>query len=189
MYAAHRRAPRRYSRRGRSYAPRRTGVWVRNITILTGPIASLTGVGLVDLLPDLSVDPGARVGSTITRVRGTLNVIFDMPPTPALNAGLGVLAGVVGPVGWRTNTPPNVPPSPMNAPNDHDWFGFDTFAYNGAGNLGIATTPGAYARAFDFDFKAQRRLVNTTDTGFLLLSGYAPISSAVLIHSTYLKLS
>lgn len=154
-----RRAGRRYGSRSWGGSGRRN-VWSRTwARSAVHPVA--TALNTVDLLPegtspDFGVDRGSRLGSTVMRIRGNieLHVIGSVSPyLPQVYLGITVC-------GVGAN------PSPENESSAYQWLHWErhgpasskTFFYSGA--AGTAD----FAFGWDFDVKAKRLITQPAET-------------------------
>lgn len=143
----------RSRRRSRRSAPVRTTHWYRQPALQFTEITA--GPQALDLLPDTVLDPGARLGATVTRIHIELRarwVVAQVTP-PIWFFYLGVYVG--------PSTFPTLPLGPGAHANDVDWMFWRAIGPQSAGNLVIGATD--MSAQYTFDVKSQRRFYEPTD--------------------------
>lgn len=159
---AYRQYRRNYSARGRrsrrsSRYPVRTTHWYRQANVPFGD-SLLSGPAALDLLPDDVLDPGARLGATVTRVHLKVDAYWT-PAIAALPDWHMYFGLYVGP-----GAPAAQIPSPATALNAVDWFFWETLSVHNVDNGTILNeTAASYSVGYTRDVKSQRRFYEPTD--------------------------
>lgn len=173
------RAPRASSRR-RGGRPGRTPLWIRS-QHGHGTLAGTTvSTARFDLIPNASLDKGARIGSTIQRAHVTM--AYEIPGNGIDGVGLFVVAMAVVPEGVVTTGQL----SPFENRNDWDWAAWKAVGPFGvAGSAFVTTVPptAALVGHVDFDFKSARRLTEPTDTYAMFVQWVPGTSSGTWVNA------
>lgn len=172
----------RYSR-----SNRRSSVWIRTNNVNV-PAVGTAGSHAMDLLPAGDIDPGAIIGSTVTRVRGTIQ------------CNAGAITGVYGGfyVGFAVVDKGAEPledlPEPYANRNDVDWMHWE-YVSAAASKVGVWNTSDAtqYVFTWEYDVKSQRRIYapQVSLLAFVQINSIPsnPPIAVNLVSSTLLKLS
>lgn len=159
---------RRYGSRG-SRSNRRVAVWVRRSggAPATGNIVSPQ---VIDLLPNDYVDDGAKLGSTIVRIRG--NISLEVSNGNGFRDNAGWAAGI-------TVCPNADSPNPLTEADSWPWLWYKHLDLN---TLRVAliygTAPGQfYGWGLELDAKTMRRITQPSET--LKLSIAAPTAMPI----------
>lgn len=180
-YTRQRYAPAR-ARRNRRGVSRRSTHWVR-IGTATGAISSGSVIGL-DLMDDNYLDPGARLGSTVTRVRLSVSVLTatsqTMIATSILYLGMVVDRFELGDY-----------PKPSEDRNSVDWLYWRAVPVAEIVATGLATTQtDALSFAFTDDIKSQRKFYEQGDHLMLSIQPFSfSVAESMVNVSTLVKLS
>lgn len=172
------------NRRGRNGLPKRQFVWVRTVAVNIPQIATSWPV---DLLPSNAIDPGAVVGSTVTRVRGSVAITGAAPTDTLASVAAGL---VVANRNWIALDPG---PDPFDEGTVADWLYWEN-KYLATPNFSTYSNTApvtSLTAAFDFDAKAQRRISEPLDTLWMTLRPivWTPLPTALnLTASVLLKL-
>lgn len=174
------------SRRGRR-SPARSYVWVRAGSGPTG-LPKDNPNYVFDLVPDGNLDPGARVGSTVTRIRGMISLGYTAPDYySSLTVGISIQQPE------SSATAPAI--SPVDHANAADWLYWNRFHVSqGTNGAGYVMGTDLFLTAFDFDAKASRRFTAPNDHLYIYMSfrdegTRLPQQSIAVVSSTLLKLS
>lgn len=169
----HRSRTRRGARRGSRYGgSKRTFTWVRDVRDSIAVAAGgATGVSIV---PDTGLDPGARIGATVTRVFIQLKLVHpddlhtQNPAQTKFFLGLIVLP---------QNFVPGADQGPSNA-SHLDWFAWRAFDYTLSPNYtaSVAGTPGTIISGHVFDVRSQRILHDQLDVPWLFISNRSAVA-------------
>lgn len=152
------------SSRGRSFrrgSSSKGTLWIRSAPSAAGATAG--GSVALDLLPDASLDPGARVGSTITRVHLVCQwqVAGAQTFTPTSHVSFGMIAG-------RFESGLNVP-NPMLGGDEDRWMLWDRVPISeGYQAFSPTQTTGLFNHRFDV--KSKRVLHGRSDKLWLSIS-------------------
>lgn len=153
------RRPARRARGGRSIV-KRTPVWIRsNFTQAVTPVA----VHYADLVPATDLDPGARVGSTAIRIRGSATIHLGAPAVTAaaMVVGVAVMDFELG-----------AAIKPFENRNDVDWMYWRMMDLSSV-DLGKFYTPinapTAASLTHEYDVKSSRRMWQPGMTAFCFL--------------------
>lgn len=154
-------------------------LWSRHEFNSTTPIPADSALW-TNLLPDSTLDPGARIGSTVTRVRLRVQLTYDdviFQSDPGLKM---IWVGCIV-------MPNNVTPAQVLGPHTHsgsDWFMWDVIPPN-RNRLQLGTT---LALIWDaYDIKSQRRLTDQYDVPTFVIQPNFVIGSVKVIASTLIK--
>lgn len=177
-YRAYKRNTRSRSRplNRRSSRPARTTHWYRT----RGPIVGLTaGPVNIDLLPDAVFDPGARLGSTVERVRlnfrGHWNAAQTLTPQWVCYLGL-----YVGPEDVNDTL------GPGSHANQVDWMMYQTLPPLTANSWVVDVAPNqAFMTSYEFDVKSKRRFYEPTDKLWLTAELYLNQGVTVSMEPAY----
>lgn len=169
-------------RRGRSFrgsSPRRT-VWIRTFPAGAGLTAG-GHVGL-DLVPDTALDPGARIGATVERIR--LRLQWQTGATITMGADGYATSGVVlGSFAGSAGTP--------NPVADADWMAWNPVPLSGwDGALvaaGAVTSP--YLQSTTIDVRSKRVFTQPTDQLWLSFGANYDCGAIVAASSVLIKLA
>lgn len=169
------RARRVSSRRPRG-APRRT-VWIRSGESL-GTIAQ-GAVKASNLISPSYLDPGARIGSTVTRIRMNIQVAF---PGAYLDS---ISKAYVGVCVWPESDVALAPPHPWNGRNSLDWLAWEPISPAGADVVFVTTLPPTAGSVVnrDLDIKSQRVITEPGDTLVVAVYGDTTAASQITIFS------
>lgn len=177
---AYRRINRTRRGRGRRSGSVRQNIWVRSVAGVTAQW-SATGV---DLIAPTFLDPGARVGATVTRVRGVLFAnVTDAAPEIGAYISVGLVVSEVDP---NFATQPAI--HPIQDANSVDWLYWEVIPW--AQEAAIVHTGGSITFSKEFDVKAMRRINAPNQTLNLYIANSAGTWMSVNVAaSTLLKLS
>lgn len=180
---AYYRRPRTSTKRSRYSRPKRQNVWVRYFQ--SGLVAGSNQNHGIDLIPPSIIDPGAVVGSTIVRSRGSFNV--NAGAVTSAYGGFIVGAAILD----RADTIESQPQPYANA-NDVDWM-FWRFYSLGDPECGVFSNATEANVSISVDLKAQRKLHQPSDTLIAFIQPVSITSNPVPAYnasfSTLLKLS
>lgn len=190
-----RRTGRSRARRGssRRSVNRRSNLWIRTPELRTTQLAALE-TWAFDLTSETYLDPGALIGSTVVRVRASIEVAFG--PNSVGGNTQAIFALAVAP---KDVLQPIPGVKPYENRNDWDWMAWEPFSPVGVNQTGFVTAipaPTGVVTNHVVDVKSSRRLITPNDTlvGFLQFhpgSATEPgnITVAAVWSSVLLKLS
>lgn len=180
------RARRAGSRRRGSY-PRRQPLWVRHSIV--GQALPINAPRASDLVPGTSLDEGARVGSTVVRVRVHYTFSYDTSladPVSGFFFGAGIFPVDILAPGNEAQIP-----RPLEDRNDWDWLMWDhRYIADGFVGTGVVEAAQVMNGNYHFDVKSSRRIAGPHDT--LIFVAQPSLGSLVndhLVASVLLKLS
>lgn len=186
MAYSYRRPRRTRSSSRRRGVNKRTNLWVRSWTVsAVGVVANYA----VECIPNTSLDPGARIGATVVRTLGTVELLGAQPTSASGGLFVGLAVGDV--INWTATAPPFLPVTDANLV---DWM---HWRYLPLASLAVgkyANPPGAPTTAsfvYDFDAKVSRRM-NQPNEGLVLVvqnNGIAGTTGLSVAVQTLLKLS
>lgn len=145
-YRRYRSSPSRRRSGGRRYGSRRQPLWIRQFE---SAAADIPNVGF-DLLPDDAVDPGAKLGATVVRIRGELAIMSTGNPYEnSFTVGIAVA---------EREADYNAPVlNPATDANTVDWLYWESWIAPGDSTLAVQATGQVY-HSRHVDAKSSRRI-------------------------------
>lgn len=167
-------------RRGGS---RRTSVWVRSVN--TSSVGLVANYG-ANLIGSGALDPGARIGSTVTRCLLTVELLGA--ELTSASGGLFMGLTVVNTTGWTDAAQP--PALPFTHMNSVDWMFWRYVPY---GDEQVGTLLVAATRTFNYniDARSKRRLTQPDENlMFAVQNNGIPGTTGInIVSSVLLKLA
>lgn len=170
------------SRRRSSF---RRPIWVRATHSSVALTGASTSYGAA-LIPDVEIDPGARLGSTISRVHLTLSISTPVP-TSATAVLVGMAVTDVSDFGVNTDPPIN----PYDNEAGADWMLWRWIpTVNAFPGMGITNLQGGWQIGYEFDVKSKRVIAQQQENlVFVVTSIGVPWSGVNIASSTLLHMS
>lgn len=152
-------------RGGRSF---RRAVWVRDWKQSATVPVSGTGEHnvVLDLLPDTAIDDGARLGSTVTRIRGQIRLqMLSATGFPDQPFFFGV-----------TVAPTSAQPLASGSRNDFQWLTWGEISLGSAAQILVQNQTVIWG--YEFDVKSQRIITQPAES-LLMSINYKPLTAVV----------
>lgn len=168
----------------RRFSSPRQRVWVRAVAPNPAP-GVVADYGFI-LIPDLMLDPGARVGSTVLRIHGTLQI--NCGAVTKTDPGFFFGIAVTDVNGF--NLPAQPPILPYTHMNGVDWMAWGYFPV-ASRNVGYYSSTSSTTYSYPFDVKSKRRITQPQENLVLVFqnNGIEATVGLNLSTSTLLALS
>lgn len=182
---------RRSGRRNPRSNQRRT-LWVRD-RFLVSATAPNTATSV--LIPDTRLDPGARVGSTVMRILGSVTVHQGTKNTAYAGFYIGVAVTDVTGFSGGTTPPPILPTTNQSGVDWMHWMwvplSLGGVNFLGSEGLTSAGTVTENAWTYSFDIRSRRVLSQPAENCIMVLenSGLANVVGVNFVTSTLIKLA